>query len=185
MSKHSLLEKLTSKAYRDAFISDEIDVGIPMQLRSMREVRKWSQGKVAQGIETKQPRLSLMEKPGYGNFSLNTLKRLASFFDVGLIVSFVPYSEMIDFIEGMSARRLSSPSFADEYLAMHERYSRGKHAMVESAQGAFDFGNTAVPNQVFATVNTSDAAQHRVVETVLVATPHISGGATEPVSAYQ
>ncbi|HEY1801145.1 MAG TPA: XRE family transcriptional regulator, partial [Terriglobales bacterium] len=97
MSKEVLLEKLTDTTYRDAFISEEIDIGLPMQIRAMREKRGWKQQYVAEKMETKQPRFSLMEKPGYGNFSLNTLKRLASIFNVGLIVSFVPYSEMIEF----------------------------------------------------------------------------------------
>ena len=91
MSKKVLLEKLTDKNYRDAFISEEIDIGLPMQLRAMRDARGWNQKQVAEQMDTKQPRFSLMEKPGYGNFSLNTLKKLASIFNVGLIVSFVPF----------------------------------------------------------------------------------------------
>ena len=115
MSKATLLEKLTDKEYRDAFISEEIDVGLPMQLRSMRDSRGWKQQYVAEKTGTKQPRFSLMEKAGYGNFSLNTLKKLASLFDVGLIVSFVPWGEMIDFIEAMTSARLNAMGFADEY----------------------------------------------------------------------
>jgi hypothetical protein len=65
MSKEVLLEKLTDQTYRDAFISEEIDIGIPMQLRAMREARKWNQKYVAEKMDTKQPRFSLMEKPGY------------------------------------------------------------------------------------------------------------------------
>jgi len=143
MSKATLLEKLTDKEYRDALISEEIDMGLPMQLRAMREARGWKQSYVAEKTGTKQPRFSLMEKPGYGNFSLNTLKKIASIFDVGLIVSFVPYSEMIDFVEGMGPKRMMMPSFADEYLAMERRYSRSKQtsdAQHTAAQADFDFG---------------------------------------------
>src|SRR5882672_4167744 len=107
MSKETLLEKLTDQSYREAFISDEIDVGIPMQLRAMREARGWKQKEVAEKTGTKQSRFSLMEKPGYGKFSLNTLKKLVAIFDVGLLVSFVPFGEMIDFVDSMSNRRLA------------------------------------------------------------------------------
>ena len=124
MSKQTLLEKLTDKSYRDAFISDEIDIGLPMQLRAMREAREWNQGYVAERTETKQPRFSLMEKPGYGKYSLSTLKKLASLFDVGLIVSFVPYSEMIDFTEAFNRRRLAICGFAEEYPRLAKRYAR-------------------------------------------------------------
>jgi hypothetical protein len=89
-------------------------------------------------METKQPRFSLMEKPGYGNFSLNTLKRLASIFNVGLIVSFVPYSEMIEFTDAFSRKRLAIPSFADEYEKMAKRYAR-TIAGQDTLQSSFNF----------------------------------------------
>jgi transcriptional regulator with XRE-family HTH domain len=144
MSKEVLLEKLTDPTYREAFISEEIDIGIPMQLRAMREKRGWNQKYIAEKMDTKQPRFSLMEKPGYGNFSLNTLKKLASIFNVGLIVSFVPYSEMINFVEGFGPQRLSVPSFADEYVALEKRYSKGTKEFVEdSNQALLNFFSTA------------------------------------------
>lgn len=136
MSKDVLLEKLTNQSYRDAFISEEIDIGLPMQLRAMREKRGWNQKYIAEKMDTKQPRFSLMEKPGYGNFSLNTLKKLASIFNVGLIVSFVPYSEMISFVEGFGPQRLSIPSFADEYIALEKRYSKSTKEPVEDSNQA-------------------------------------------------
>lgn len=142
MSKAMLLEKLTDKDYRDAFVSEEIDVGLPMQIRDMREIRGWNQHYVAEKTGTKQPRFSLMEKIGYGNYSLNTLKKLASLFDVGLIVSFVPFSEMIDFVESISKKRLQIPSFTDEYSRLEKRY-RVKDADV--SQQSFDFSvNTQI-----------------------------------------
>lgn len=138
MSKLVLLEKLTDRTYRDAFISDEIDIGLPMQLRAMREARGWNQGYVAEKMETKQPRFSLMEKPGYGKYSLSTLKKLASLFNVGLIVSFVPFSEMIDFTEAFSRRRLAIPGFADEYPKMAKRYAKTSDVQ-DTLQPSFDF----------------------------------------------
>jgi transcriptional regulator with XRE-family HTH domain len=134
MSKEVLLEKLTNQTYREAFISEEIDTGIPMQLRAMREKRGWNQKYIAEKMDTKQPRFSLMEKPGYGNFSLNTLKKLASIFNVGLIVSFVPFSEMIDFVEGFGPKRLEVPSFADEYVALEKRYNRSRQCAEDPIQ---------------------------------------------------
>jgi transcriptional regulator with XRE-family HTH domain len=133
MSKEALLEKLTDPTYREAFISEEIDTGIPMQLRAMREKRGWNQKYIAEKMDTKQPRFSLMEKSGYGNFSLNTLKKLASIFNVGLIVSFVPFSEMIDFVEGFSPKRLEIPSFGDEYAAMEMRYSKTSRQFTDNS----------------------------------------------------
>jgi len=144
MSKEILLEKLTDPTYREAFISEEIDVGIPMQLRAMREKRGWNQKYIAEKMDTKQPRFSLMEKPGYGNFSLNTLKKLASIFNVGLIVSFVPYSEMINFVDGFGPQWLSIPSFAEEYATLEKRYSKSTKEFVEdSNQALLNFFSTS------------------------------------------
>ena len=175
MSKLALLEKLTNKEYRDAFISDEIDVGLPMQLRSMREEREWKQSYVAEKTGTKQPRITLMEKPGYGNFSLNTLKELASLFDVGLIVSFVPWSEMIDFTEALSNKRLAVPDFSAEYMALEKRYSRGK-VDTSTLQGTFDYSNgtsTAETYQVAATeasVSETEGTMTKLIESAHLAT---------------
>jgi transcriptional regulator with XRE-family HTH domain len=145
MSKEVMLEKLADQTYREAFISEEIDIGLPMQLRAMREKRGWNQKYIAEKMDTKQPRFSLMEKPGYGNFSINTLKRLASIFNVGLIVSFVPFSEMIDFVEGFGPKRLEVPSFGDEYLALERRYSRSRQSTEDSIQETLAFPVEASP----------------------------------------
>ena len=146
MSKQALLEKLADKTYRDAFISDGIDVGLPMQLRSMREGRGWNQSYVAEQTHTKQPRFSLMERPGYGNFTLKTLKKLASLFEVGLIVSFVPFSEMIEFTEAFSPKRLAIPEFSVEYARLQRRYSGTQTEIQQTTQGILNFaGGTSAP----------------------------------------
>jgi len=166
MSKAALLEKLTDKQYRDAFISEEIDVGLPMQLRAMRELRGWRQSYVADKMGTKQPRFSLMEKPGYGNFSLNTLKRLASLFEVGLIVSFVPFGEMIDFVESLGRNRLEIPSFGDEYPRLLRRYSkRLLHTTASDVQACFDFSARTNEGVVFAETATQTTVATAVEKT--------------------
>jgi transcriptional regulator with XRE-family HTH domain len=153
MSREVLLEKLTDQTYRDAFISEEIDIGLPMQLRAMREARGWNQKYVAEEMNTKQPRFSLMEKPGYVNFSLNTLKRLASIFNVGLIVSFVPFSEMIEFTEAFSRRRLAIPSFAAEYEKMRRRYGRVSENVDDALQPSLNFSTGTTPVVTYETID--------------------------------
>jgi transcriptional regulator with XRE-family HTH domain len=136
VSKRELLGKLLDPVYRCEFVSNEIDIGLPMQLRAMREKRGWKQSFVAEKTGTKQPRFSLMEKPGYGNFSLNTLKKLAALFDVGLIVSFVPWDEMISFVESLSQRRLDIVPFNDEYQRMSKLYSRERRVHTDSSDNS-------------------------------------------------
>lgn len=158
MSKKELLSRLIDPEYRQEFISSEIDIGLPMQLRAMRDARGWKQSFVAEKTGTKQPRFSLMERPGYGNFSLNTLKKLASLFDVGLIVSFVPWGEMIDFVEAMSHRRLSILPFSDERKRLALTYARHRDTGTASSGDhqmplVFPTGaSTQVPSAVSQTV---------------------------------
>jgi transcriptional regulator with XRE-family HTH domain len=177
MSKEVLLEKLTDPSYREAFISEEIDTGIPMQLRAMREKRGWNQKYIAEKMDTKQPRFSLMEKPGYGNFSLNTLKRLASIFNVGLIVSFVPFSEMIDFVEGFGPKRLEVPSFADEYVALERRYNRSHQCTEDSVQENLAFPMDASP--------TVDSFTEGLTATALEAEAESAYGTSAPLAQAQ
>lgn len=140
MSKKELLDRLQDPDYRNEFVSSEIDVGLPMQLRAMREKRGWKQSFVADQTGTKQPRFSLMEKPGYGNFSLNTLKKLAVLFDVGLIVSFVPWGEMIDFANSLSHRRLAILPFREVYGRLASAYSKERHTTgIEDQQLGLSF----------------------------------------------
>jgi len=148
VSKRELLGKLLDPVYRCEFVSNEIDIGLPMQLRAMREKRGWKQSFVAEKTETKQPRFSLMEKPGYGNFSLNTLKKLAALFDVGLIVSFVPWDEMISFVESLSQRRLDIVPFNDEYQRMSKLYSRERRVHTDSSQLSFVFSSATTATTI-------------------------------------
>ena len=69
----------------------------------------------------KQSAISRLESPDYGNLNIKTLRRIASAFDVGLIVRFVPFSELGDWVSGtprtnpgLSSNSLAVPSFEEE-----------------------------------------------------------------------
>jgi transcriptional regulator with XRE-family HTH domain len=114
-TKAKLIRKLKkSKEYRDAFVDAEISVGLPFQIRALREQRAWSQKDLAEATSMLQPRICAMEQAGYGNFTLNTLKKLASAFDVGLVVRFAPYGEMVSWADVFSPDTFSVPSSKDD-----------------------------------------------------------------------
>jgi transcriptional regulator with XRE-family HTH domain len=113
--RRKLMTELIEKEYRDAFVSSHIDIGIPFQVRALREQRGWTQKELAQSAEMKQERISAIENPNYKNqFSLKTLKRLASAFDVGLIVRFVPISELVEWEIKLSPEALKVLSFKED-----------------------------------------------------------------------
>jgi len=111
VDRQTLIGKLHNKAYRDEFVASHIETGLPFQIRAIRAQREMSQEELAAKTEMAQARISLLERPGYGKFTLSTLKRLASAFDVGLVVRFVPFSELVDLVVNLSPEALQVPSF--------------------------------------------------------------------------
>ena len=110
-----LFSKLHSPEYRKAFVASQINVGIPFQLRALFDGSEMeTQGELADKAGMKQPRISAMLKPGGANFTLETLKRLAAAFDVGLMVKFVPFSELARWSEEFDPDSFHVPSFNEE-----------------------------------------------------------------------
>jgi transcriptional regulator with XRE-family HTH domain len=116
-----IAHSLRDKAYRDAFIEQEIMIGIPFQIRALRKERGWSQKKLGElarkpgdAAGTAQETISLWEKPGYGRLTISTLIRLASAFDVGLMVRFASYSDLVDRAANLSSASIAVPSYKDD-----------------------------------------------------------------------
>lgn len=55
-----------------------------------------------------------MEDPNYSKFALATLKQLASTFDIGLVVRFVPISDLVKWELNLSSDSLKVLSFDEE-----------------------------------------------------------------------
>lgn len=110
----TLREKLKSKEYRDAFVRAHIETGVPFQVRAIREQRKMSQERLATLLGTSQPGVARIESPDR-RLDLKTLMRVASAFDVALIVRFVPFSNLARWVENLSAETLTVPSFAEDH----------------------------------------------------------------------
>ena len=85
---------MTNKGYRDAFLESHISNTIASQIYHMREVRDWTQGDLAEKAGMLQPAVSRLER-SVGSASLSTLRKIASACDVGLVVRFVPYSQLV------------------------------------------------------------------------------------------
>ncbi len=100
--KKHLLEELKDKEYRDAYVSSMVDVGVAFQIKALREHKPWTQEEMANQAHMKQPRIHELEDPSKSP-NLKTLKRLANAFDVGLIVRFVPISELVKYELALSS----------------------------------------------------------------------------------
>jgi len=114
-TKSKLIQKLRKrKDYREAFVASQISTGIPFQIRALRKAQNWSQEKLAEVTQMLQPRICAMEQAGYGDFTLNTLKKLAAAFDVGLVVRFAPFGEMVNWADAFSPDTFNVPSSKED-----------------------------------------------------------------------
>ncbi len=106
-----LIEKLKNWKYLEAYIRATINVNLPSQIRALRLKQELTQESLANKAQMKQPRISAMEKPGATKFNIETLVRLAAAFGVGLIVKFVPFSEMLAWENEFSQDRFNVVTF--------------------------------------------------------------------------
>ncbi len=109
--KEKLLAELKDKRHRDAFVSEHIDTGIPFQIRALREQRSWTQKELGDRAGMAQVAISRFEDPNYSKFTLTTLKRLASAFDIGLMVRFISFSDLVEWEINLSPKSLEALSF--------------------------------------------------------------------------
>lgn len=114
--REALKKRLHNREHREAFVSACTDQTIPLQIRALRlaKDRNWTQEELAKRACMKQERISACENPNYGKFNIGTLKQLAAAFDVGLIVRFAPFSELIEWEVNMSPESIEVPSFDQE-----------------------------------------------------------------------
>lgn len=112
--KQALFEELKDKNYRNAFVAEHVNIGIPFQIRALREQKPWTQQELAEKAGKKQSWISKIENTNYRGFSLSTLLEIASVFDVGLEVRFVPLSELVEWELNLSNESLNVPSFEED-----------------------------------------------------------------------
>lgn len=117
---------MESNEYRESFVASHVSNTIAAQIFMMREDREWTQTKLAEKAGMKQSRISAIEDPDFENVELATLRRLASAFDVGLSVRFVPFSEIAVQAGNLETSDLCVMNFDRDALPMGEQKSSAK-----------------------------------------------------------
>lgn len=136
--RKQIISSLCDKETRDIFFEEQIDSGLPYKIRALRRARGWSQKEFAERVGMTQEGVSRLENPNYGKFTLGTLKRLASTFDVALQVRFLPYSELVDWIIELNPEDLNVPDFDHDPGLVSEKLTTMPHVSVQS-QNTSDF----------------------------------------------
>ena len=122
-SRYDLIQTLqVGPDVRSRFVESQLSKGLAFQLRSLRDLRDWTQEELAAKVGMPQNAISRLENPYYGKPTLTTLKRLAAIYDVALIVRFVPFGELINYVsgtpyqeKGLRPEAMDIPSFTQEF----------------------------------------------------------------------
>jgi putative transcriptional regulator len=109
-------DELGDKRMRVAYLSAQTRTKLANQIRVLRSERGWSQGDFAKRLEKPQSNVSRLENREYGKFNLGTLFELASAFDVGLVVKFVPYEDFLRDTDDLNPEALKVSSFDKDAL---------------------------------------------------------------------
>jgi transcriptional regulator with XRE-family HTH domain len=133
-----IARSLNDKAYSEAFVEAEIATTVPFQIRAMRKERHWTQAELAAKANTHQKVISDFENPDIGPRTIESLRAIAAAFDVGLIVRFAPFSEMVDWSVRMSKRSHFVPSRTNDNRLKSQSRGAVTHGNV-STQMVLDF----------------------------------------------
>jgi transcriptional regulator with XRE-family HTH domain len=106
MLANKLREEFEDREYAHAYVNTFVAAQIATQIKVLREQRGLKQGDLADVTGMKQARISVLESPDYGAWTLSTLRRLAEAFDVVLNVSFETFGNTIDNITSFSREHL-------------------------------------------------------------------------------
>jgi transcriptional regulator with XRE-family HTH domain len=116
ISRESLIRRLIRGVdARSRFVESHLDKSIAYQIRALRG-DKWTQAEFAEkvGINHANNVAARLENPRYGKHTLTTLKKIATAFDVGLVVWFVPFGRLVDWASGVPyLDKGLTPSFYD------------------------------------------------------------------------
>jgi len=85
-----------SQTYRDSFVEGQIKTAFSFQLRALRRARGWTQSRLGELAGIAQEVVSRHENAGYTGLTLKSALKLASALRVGLVMHFVPYSDVVD-----------------------------------------------------------------------------------------
>jgi len=114
--REKLIADLKNKEYRDAFVAEHIYTGIPFQIKALRKQkeRNWTQEELGKRANMFQERIRVLENPDNESLSIKTLLRLASAFDIGLMIRFAPISDLVKWDLELSEEALQVESYKDE-----------------------------------------------------------------------
>ena len=100
-----------NKEYREGIVDSMIHIGIAFQIKALRKRQNLTQRQLGERIGGPQNIVSRYENAKYAGFTIKTLQRLATAFDVALIVKFATFDELDELMQNRSQEILAVTSF--------------------------------------------------------------------------
>lgn len=125
ISRANLWKRLKrSRDTRTNFVDSHLGRSIAYQVRAIRDKKGWTQGRLAKEMGVDRNNISArLENPHYSSHSISSLRKFAKAADVGLVVWFVPFSRMVDWVtgtpyedKGLTPAFYSAPDFDHDQL---------------------------------------------------------------------
>jgi len=107
-----LLERLSNKKYRSAYVEQNVKTGIAYQIRNLRG--QMSQAEFGKKIGKPQSVVSRLEDPDYGKLNVQTLLEVAAALDIALLVKYVTFPEFIHRTRDVSPEGLHVPPYSQD-----------------------------------------------------------------------
>lgn len=159
---------LHSRESRTAYIKAKLGVLVPAQIRALRLKRDMPRQKdLARAAGMQQSRISLIETPGAANITLETLSKLGATFGTGVVVKFVPFSEMLRW-----ENSFSPDAFDAIRIELDEAFLAPAGMTASTVE-------SAVPHYGAATVGSAP------IESETPRKPQVRQGAASPMAAGQ
>jgi transcriptional regulator with XRE-family HTH domain len=146
---NAIWRKLRNKEYRGSFVASQISNTIAAQIFSLREARGWTQAELAERAGMKQSRISDLEDPNYENYQTRTLVKLGSAFDVGVIVRFVPFSDLAQWSANLSPRDFLPTEFLKDGIVQEIEDIKAQEPALTKTEMVATINVRAVPEGRF------------------------------------
>lgn len=106
-------ELAASKRFREEFVAAHAKQIIPIQLEELMLAQSLKQTELAERSGLSQGTVSRAMDPEYGSLTINTCVRLAAGLDVAFVPHFVPFSELVEWLDEIDSR-VRVPKFTEE-----------------------------------------------------------------------
>ena len=115
-SSSELWEELQNKEYREGYVEGQFEIEVPFQIRALRRARGWTQADLAKNSGIPESQIAELEDPDCDPPSVQILHKLCAAFDVGLLVQFVSFSELVRRESEFDPETFNVVSFSDDNI---------------------------------------------------------------------